>query len=50
MQAFYNIWKKYNEIQLAKKMDFSNRKITNPIIIFKTFTKAKVEKTLCIEN
>ena len=31
MVAFFKIWKKYNEIQLAKnKMDLINREIKNP--------------------
>ena len=27
--AFYEIWKKYNDIQFTKKMDLINRKIEN---------------------
>ena len=30
MVVFYNILKKYNEIQLTKKMDMNNRKIIHP--------------------
>ena len=29
MVLFYKTWKKYNEIQLTKKMDLNNRKMTN---------------------
>ena len=29
MVVFYKIWKKYNDIQLTKKIDLNNRKMTN---------------------
>ena len=29
MEVFYKIWKKYDEIQLTKKMDLNNRKMKN---------------------
>ena len=29
MVIFYKKWKKYNEIQLTKKMDLNNRKMKN---------------------
>ena len=29
MLVLYKRWKKYNEIQLTKKMDLNNRKMTN---------------------
>ena len=45
MMVFYNIWKKYNEIQLTKnKMDLNNRKMKNHLTKTKTKQKLKLNK------
>ena len=45
MVLFYKIWKKYNEIELTKKMDLNNQKMTNqpPSPDYKTTAKEALQ-------